>query len=303
MLSYKNIQKIDDAGLSQEMILDTEAAEYLSIILQNFRQVADEGIEVGVSHFGGCLNVRIIDEGNCMFVFPIPLFDGADLISAVLEVSYYARRELVPLTFTDVPREYISELGRLFSRLNASVYEDDEDSFFVAIESECASLEAVPSITKDGITLDEITDLDRSEYARLCSDRELNKWWGYDVTEDNPNGSEDYYLDVARGEFRAGIAITLAVRAQDGKFAGEAVIYDFDYQGGAAIGIRILRDKQGDGIGTRALAALIELCRELGLKTLKTSIMEENEASVRMTKKQMTEISRNEGVVDFILEL
>ncbi|MBQ9084949.1 MAG: GNAT family N-acetyltransferase [Clostridia bacterium] len=302
MLSYKNIDETELSALSAELLLDREGEEYLTDILDSFRQVAAEGVDVAICHCQGCLNVRIIDGESCMFVFPIPLFDDADVMGAVLNVSEYSRRELVPLTFTDVPRDYISELGRLFSRLNASVYDDDEDSFFVAVESECSALEELPSITVDDITLDEIQDEDKHIYARLCSDRELNKWWGYDVSEDNPSLDEDYYLAVARGEFRSGVAVTLAIR-HGREFLGEAVIYDFDYRGSAAIGIRILREKQGGGVGSRALRALIELCRSLGLKELRTSIMEENEASVRMTKKYMQLVKSENGRADFVLPL
>lgn len=302
MLSYKNILETDREELASCFTLSGEEKEYLFEILDSFTSLAEDGVSVGVTATNGTVSVRIIDEDSCLFVFPIAISDSADTASACLDIAEYARKELVPLTFTDVPREYIGEIGRLFSRLDARAYEDDEDCFFVMVCSECSSLDSFPTYTEGDITLDEIVEDDKEIYASLCRDKELNKWWGYDASEDNPEGDSDYYLAVVRGEYKAGVAITLAIR-QNGVFVGEAVIYDFNYQGSAAIGIRILPEHQGGGIGSRSLKALISLCKKIGLTELRTSIMEENLASVAMTRKYMDEVGREGGVVRFALKI
>lgn len=302
MLSYKNILEIDREEFASCFDICGEEKEYLFEILDSFISVAEEGVSVGVAPTHATVSVRIIDEDSCLFVYPIPLNDSSDTSGACLDIAEYARKELVPLTFTDVPRESIGELGRLFSRLDARVYDDDEDSFFVMVCSECSLLDSFPTYTDGDITLDEIVESDKEIYASLCSDKELNKWWGYDVSYDNPDCDSDYYLAVARGEYSAGVAITLAIR-KSGVFVGEAVIYDFDYQGGAAIGIRILPQHQGGGIGSKSLEALISLCKKIGLCELRTSIMEENAASVAMTKKYMTKTRQEGAVVHFALKI
>ena len=302
MLSYKNILEIDRESFSASLDLTQEEREYLYEVIDSFTSLCEEGVSVAIALTNGAASFRIIDNDSCLFVFPVALTESADTSLACLDIAEYARKELVPLTFTDVPREYIGELSRLFSRLDARAYEDDEDCFFVMVCSECSSLDNFPTYTEGDITLDEITENDKEPYASLCSNKELNKWWGYDVSEDNPDGDSDYYLAVARGEYKAGVAITLAIRNKGG-FVGEAVIYDFDYRGGAAIGIRILPEHQERGIGSRSLVALIALCKRIGLIELRTSIMEENIASVAMTGKYMYEVGRENGVVSFALKI
>ena len=44
--------------------------------------------------------------------------------------------------------------------------------------------------------------------------------------------TEDYFLSVAREDFRRRQAVNFAVRL-DGKLIGEAVLYHFDWRGGA----------------------------------------------------------------------
>lgn len=50
--------------------------------------------------------------------------------------------------------------------------------------------------------------------------------------------TEDYFLSVAREDFRRRQAVNFAVRL-DGKLIGEAVLYHFDWRGGAELGCRI----------------------------------------------------------------
>ena len=163
-------------------------------------------------------------------------------------------------------------------------------------------LDEVPSIELDGITLDALTDEDKEKYAELCRDRTLNKYWGYDVDEDNPDGDPDFYLKVAERELRDGVAIALAIR-DSGEFAGEATVYDFDYVGSAAIAVRVLPEFHSRGIGSRATRALIKLAKEIELSSLRAEILEENLNSVKMTSKYMNLIKRENGKAYFTLTL
>jgi GNAT superfamily N-acetyltransferase len=141
----------------------------------------------------------------------------------------------------------------------------------------------MPSIELDGITLNEILDTDKERYATLCSDKDLNKYWGYDVEEDNPDGDPDFYLETAKMEFDEGIAITLAIRECD-ELVGEATVYAFDYRGTASIAVRVLKDCHSRGIGSRAVKALIELVRtsygqDVGIVWTHNMMMDERVAS------------------------
>ena len=238
------------------------------------------------------------------YVFPLPfmLTEDADAEGACLNLAIYSRRELIPLIITDVPRDEIEFLCSVFPHIDAYTYEDDDDTFYIKVNNECDMLDDIPSTELDGITLDALRDEDRGRYAELCRDRSLNKYWGYDVDEDNPDGNADFYLDVARRELQDGVAIALAIR-EGGEFVGEATIYDFDYVGSAAIAVRVLPACHSRGIGSRATKALIKLSGEIGLKALRAEILKENENSIKMTSKYMKVAKRENGKVYFTLSL
>ena len=259
-------------------------------------------MSVAFAYLDEVLYARIYDGEKYVFPLPFMLTEGADAEGACVNLSAYSVRELVPLIITDVPREELEFLSSIFPHVDAYTYDDDDDSFFIKVNNECDMLDSVPSIELEGITLDELLASDKERYAELCRDRDLNKYWGYDVDSDNPDGNEDFYLDTARREFEEGIAIALAIR-EAGEFVGEATIYGFDYRGTASIAVRVLKSCHSRGIGSRSTRALIELAKEIGLTTLTAEILIENENSIKMTSKYMTLEKRENGKAYFTLSL
>lgn len=303
MISFTDISALTADGLIALCPeLDAEGREYLCEIYTAFREVADEGVGVGICISHGSVLVRIFDGGAYLFPYPIALSDSADGRGACRAIADYAVREQLPLYFTDVPREELDTVSALFAHVDARAQEDDDDVFSVGVNSECALLEGVPCISGEGVTLDAIRAQDAETYARLCSDRALNRYWGYDAAADNPDGDADFYMEVARREFDTGAAITLAIRSGTA-FVGEAVVYGFDLSGGAEIGVRILPEHQGTGIGSRACNALIQLCREIGLRTVRARVMAENRPSVRMTDRLLPRTHEADGVIYYELKI
>lgn len=248
------------------------------------------------------LYARVYDGERYVFPLPFMMSEEADAEAALINISAYSRRELIPLIITDVPRDEIEFICSVFPHVDAFTYEDDDDSFFIKVNNECDMLDEVPKIELDGITLDEILDTDRERYASLCRDRALNRYWGYDAYVDNPDADPDFYLNVVRREIEDGVALALAVR-EGSELVGEATVYDFDYLGGASIAVRVLPQCHSKGIGSRATRALIRLAKEIGLSELRAEIIEENENSIRMTSKYMEIVKREEGKVYFALSL
>lgn len=261
-----------------------------------------EEIDMAFAFLDDILYARVFDTDRYVFPLPFMLSKGADLTGACLNLSLYTRRYMLPLIISDIPREELSVVTDLFPHVDAWCYEDDDDSFFVRVKNECDMLDLVPELDFSGITLTELRESDNELYAELCRDRELNEYWGYDVDVDNPDGDIDFYLDTARREFDEGIALTLAVRDND-RLVGEATIYDFDYRGSAEIAVRILPSASGRGYGSLATEALIALAREIGLSRLYAEIMEENQASIKMTSKYMQRVNTENGKVKFALSL
>lgn len=243
-------------------------------------------MSVAFCYLDKVLYARIYDGEKYLFPLPFMLTDDADSHGACINLASYAVKELIPLIITDVPRDEIDFICSVFPHIDAFTYEDDDDSFFVKVNNECDMLDSPPTVEHDGIVLCEISESDKEKYALLCRDRELNKYWGYDVDCDNPDGNADFYIDVANREFRDGVAIAMAIREAD-EFVGEATIYGFDYRGSASIAVRVLPSFHSRGIGSRATKALILLAKDIGLSRITAEIINQNANSIKMTSKYM----------------
>jgi len=293
MLRFEVYEKSEPSFLS--CLADGEL-EYALEIINSF----PEG--TAFAFYADCIFVRIFDEGEYYFVYPIPINENADGQLALTELSRYVRREMLPFRLCDVPREELYVLTELFGEVSAAAYEDDEDSFFVRIKNECDLLDEPPTVTKGRITLSPLTDGDAEDYARLCRDGLVNEHWGYDYRLDEPNASDGYFLSVARGELLRGVALTLAVRA-NGRFIGEAVLYDFDYMGSCELGVRLLPEFWGQGFGTEAVSALITLAKGIGIKRLRATVKRENLRSLRLMESTMGDGTQSDGVFTYSIIL
>ena len=305
-LSDKTLEEAQELDCKKEIIeaLSVESEfldDVFEIILGIFESMTDV-TSAAFAYFDKVLYVRIYDGERYVFPLPFMLVEDADAEAACLNLASYARRELIPFIITDVPREELEFLCSVFPHIDAFTYEDDDDSFYVKVNNECDMLDEIPTIEIDGITLDEIRDSDKEKYAQLCRDRDLNKYWGYDVDADNPEGDADYYLDIARREINDGVAIALAVR-ENGEFVGEATIYDFDFRGCASIAVRILPSQHSRGLGSRAIKALIEYARMICLNEIRAEVLSENEKSIKMTSKYMRITNQTKSKVYFALPL
>jgi len=160
---------------------------------------------------------------------------------------------------------------------------DMGQKIFIKTRCELSELEEIPELTTERLTLDAIREEDKAVYNRLCLDDERNRWWGYDYRKDLQGElTEDYFLNVARQDFKNRLAVNFAVRL-DGEMIGEAVLYRFDYTGGAELGCRILPEYAGNGYGAEAFRAAAEWSLyELGLYRLNAKCFRENEASRKM---------------------
>lgn len=142
---------------------------------------------------------------------------------------------------------------------------------------------AIPELRTERLTLSALTEADIPAYNALVLDRERNRWWGYDDVEGLGGPVEEQsFFNVARRDFENRLAVNFAVRL-DGKLIGEAVLYRFDYQGGAELGCRIDRAYDGCGYGTEAFAAVADWALyKVHLNRVAAKCFKENQASYRM---------------------
>jgi hypothetical protein len=170
----------------------------------------------------------------------------------------------------------------------------------VLARNELSGLETIPVLKTERLLLDGLREEDKPAYNRLCLDNERNRWWGYDYRDDLEGElTEDYFLEVAREDFRRKQAVNFAIRL-DGTFIGEAVLYRFDYKGGAELGCRIFREYAGHGYGTEAFRRVAEWSLyTLGLYCLKAKCYHENAASKKMLESCMRPAGEDETFLFF----
>ena len=267
-------------------------------IVSSFLPFAEDFVEVAFCRVGECLLVRLFENGEYTFVYPIALEDGADERGALEELRIYAVSEEIPLCFCDVPPDSVETLEAAF-RYTDAVFDDEGESYYVRVATELSRLPDIPTMTDGVIVLSEITERDIPSMAMLAMDTELNKFWGYDYREDNPCPDDKYFYDEARRAQNDGTALTLAVRCGE-EFVGEGCIFGFDLCGGAEIGFRILKEKQGKGLGERTLRLLISLGDEMGLLCLRASAMRQNAPSVKLLGRNMELVCEDKKVNKYL---
>lgn len=304
MIKFTVLTEENERQLIEKLRRETgaDAAEISDILDSLLDMTVDESdIEVGLCSALGCVLVRVFDMGRYMFPYPIAVVDGADEQGAVELIREYAVKEEIGLTFTDVPRECV---GYLATGLRHTVIdaENGGESFRVAAESECSLLDVIPEISVGELSLTALLPSDAEHSAALNRDAEINRYWGYDFREDNPSATDEYFIEMAEREFGAGVAMTLAVRLE-GEYIGEAVLYGFDLKGGAEVGIRLLREYHGRGLGKATLEALVELAREVGLIRLMATIDRRNTVSTGLFSSCFDEIGEGDGVIHYEYDL
>ena len=298
MISFRTLDDDTRAQVVSELLPLCEGDGALEMMLDSFFCLSDEVEEIAVCAAFGCLLVRIYDEQRYAFVYPLAVSEDSLVEDALRELSLYARRYLIPLAFTDVMREELPVLEGVFSHIERHAYDESGESYFVMIQNELDLMGELPEVNREGVALGFLSDAEISEYARLCSDRELNRYWGFDDTADNPDcDPEGFYFTVMR-ELEDGVALSLAVR-YDGGYIGEGVIYDFDYHGAAEIGLRLLPEYQGRGFGEVALLALFDMCRAIGLLAVYATVDERNAAARGLFSRHLVKVGEYDGVIRY----
>ncbi len=140
----------------------------------------------------------------------------------------------------------------------------------------------IPEIQTERLTIGPLRNEDAEEYARLASDVERNKWWGYDWREDcKGKPRKGYFLKFARECFRTREEMPAGIYA-DGKLVGEVVLHRFGYRDEAEIGVRLLPEAEGNGYAREALSAMADYAfMTLGVERLEAKCFRENERSRR----------------------
>lgn len=160
--------------------------------------------------------------------------------------------------------------------------------------------QTIPTLTTQNLTLDAMTQEDIGAYNKLVLDKERNVFWGYDdVAGLGAPVAEDSFFNVAKRDFEAKFAVNFAVRL-DGQFIGEAVLYNFDYCGGAELGCRILPEFADHGYGVEAFSAVADWgLYTIQLRRVVAKCFKENKASYKMLSSCMRKKSEDDTFYHF----
>ena len=300
MISFKVLSEENKEKIIKELSCSSAVRREL-LELAGGLDFSDPDVEFALSYFSGCALVRVFDMGRYLFLYPFAIEDDADTAAALDAIAEYAMREELPLVIDDVPREYVSDF-LIFRHIDVDARDPYGESYRIRVKTECELLNEIPEIDAGRVKLSALIEADIPEYARLCKDKNVNKCWGYDYSEDVSDPSDEYFYETALSELSMGVSLTMAVRYGD-RFVGEAVLYAFDGRGCAEFAVRLLPEWQGKGLGTETVRAICAAAREMGLVRLCSRVMKENSASVNMLRKITDEHEEGECEVVFYVDL
>ena len=270
--------RVSTEKVEQQGSLENQIQYYTEFIQKNpnwtyIPGYIDEGIS-GTSTYKRDSFLRMIaDAQRGMFDFII-----------TKEISRFSRNTLDSIQYTQELLE--NNVGVLFQNDNINTLDSDSEFRLVVMA---------------GVAQDEVRKL--SERLKFGFRQSIknghvlgnNRLWGYDWHKDyDGSPMEEYFLSVAREDFRLRRCVNFAVRLGE-DFIGEAVLYNPDWQGGMELGCRIAPAYAGRGYGTEAFAAAADWALYgLGLARVVAKCFKENGPSYKMLSSCMRETGQDE---------
>lgn len=286
--------------------LSDEEAEEARFYLSQLEEMKDTAEEILAAITHGCLLFRnYSSETGYYFQSPLPLSCDCDVAAAFRDIAVYCKLEAIPECIVGIPKE---DLDLALTAVKyKELYDEGEGTFFLKVLTECMLTEQLPELMYEDIYLGEFALSYAGEYEKLVTDKHLNRFFGYNLTEDVKSGrGEDFILEVRR-EFDASEAMTFAVTLlsdnMENVFIGEASLYAFDGRGGASAAFRILPEWQGRGYGRKALMALLEVAKSISLERVYAEVMTENAASLVLLRSTYAAEQRLDGKSLFTFKL
>ncbi len=275
-------------------------ADYVLDIAEQLSASAD-GCEYALSVVSGCLLIRVFED-EYFFLYPEPIGEASDILEAVGELRLYSIREEIGLVISEVPKEDVEDLCGLFAKSEVSAEDASGELFTVRALSEISLLDELPQVYGEHLALTPLYPRDEKKYAALCRDTETNKYWGYNYCDDAPDCADSYFLESAETEFSRGVAASFAVRVGD-ELIGEAILYAFDYLGGAECAVRLLPEYRGRGLSGEAVELLCDLARGLHILRLYATVDGRNEPSIRLFSKCFALLENKGESIRFLREM
>lgn len=247
----------------------------------DFLTVDEAGDGIGFAYSHGCIILRYFDtDEGYFFSAPYALTEEADIGSAYAQASEYCRLEEIPEMFVDVAEEELDLAKR--GAKDADVYQNEEGTYTVRIFKPTELCDDLPEALCKEVYIGEFAEKYAADYERLVKNVNLNRYFGYNLTDDLPNGTGTDFIRFVRDEFASSRSMTFAATVLlegENLFVGEGCLFGFDGRGSARVSFRVLPEYQRRGYGGSILGALISVGRELGLDRLVGEVFPENAPS------------------------
>lgn len=250
-----------------------------------FLSSADGDREITFAYASGTVILRYFDTGEgYFFSAPYALSDSFDLEEAYSAISEYCRREEIPELIVDVLEEELPLALR--GAIEYDTYENEEGTYTVRIYKPTELCDELPEVLSGEVYLGEFADKYADDYEKLIKNVNLNRYFGYNLTDDMPNGKGIDYINMVREDFEKSRSMTFAATvlspSSDNVFVGEGTLYGFDGRGSARVSFRVLPEYHGKGYGTSILEGLIAIAKELSVKRIIGEVMADNSPSLAL---------------------
>ena len=262
---------------------------------------SDDSCEYALSAAAGCLLIRVFED-EYFFLYPEPVAESFDVLRAIDEIRMYSIREEICPVISEVPSENLGETAALFAHSDSIKEDESGESFTVRALSEIASAEQLPEIFGERISLTHLCPSDEKRYAELCRDEETNRFWGYNYREDAPDCADSYFLEISEAEFSRGVAASFAMRL-GGELIGEAVLYAFDYLGGAECAVRLLPEYRGKRLAGECVELLCTAAKKLHIRRLYATVDDRNKPSIHLFSRRFSFLDSSDGNTRFLREM
>lgn len=305
MISFSPLSESFIQNATSELKRGSEG-DFLLSYLYDLCADTDESFSVAVCLCHGTLLCRRCFDGAYEFTLPYPYRDGADTEAALCALEEYARLQEIPLVYTDLCVDDLDALCERYMhpRVHALPIEDgDTPLYLLEVLTEAMSIEHVPTLRGESVTLRAPQREDMSAYGRLCRDDSILAVWGYDFREDYPDATDEDLFTLTERDFQQGTTLPFFIYYCD-RFVGEALLYAFDGRGGAECAIRILPEYRRRGIARETLSILLSYARDtLHLSYLDGACRESNEPSRALLESTMTPYTERDGILRYRTDL
>lgn len=309
MISFEKLSESTVVSLLGQVdnIFDTDAHSYLAEALYSFLELSSEFDEesVAVCLFENFLLVRIYDGKRYVFPFPVDITGEGREKEACYAIAEYAMKEEIPLFFSDVDGVAFDFLKGIFKLVYAVGGSYGCYTVRAASEAEAAYVkycqlaltpaedgffvhpfyDLLPKIEQDRLVIYLLTHLeDAEDYARLLSDTEVNRFWGYDALADFETTDPKRLFAQNYRQMEEGQILSFAISIGQ-TFVGEVLLYNFDLKGSAEVGIRLFSKYWGQGIAEEVVKMITAFAKDIGLSALYATVDCENVRSLAFFSK------------------